>query len=80
MEEKRSSSPVILRVYDNAPEAYIALGALRSAGINCQLENQIISSVLALPTSEICEIKLLVNPADIDDANAILDHPKTDID
>ena len=68
-----SNAPVILRVYDNAPEAYIALGTLRSAGVHCQLENQIISSVLAIPISDICSIKLLVNPEDIDEANAILD-------
>ena len=66
------TGPIILREFSSTSDAYIALGLLRSAGIACELENEIISSVLAVPTSMYCGIKLLINPADLEQAEKII--------
>lgn len=68
-----TSSPVILRTFSSDIEANIALGVLRANGIQCVLKNELMSSVLAIPSASYCTIKLLVNPSDIEVATKILD-------
>jgi len=70
--KSKYTGPVILREFGNSADAHIALGVLRSAGIPCMLENEIISSVLAVPTSNYCGIKLLVNPEYAEEAEKLL--------
>lgn len=70
---KNTGSPIVLRVYSSDVDAHIALGVLRTHGINCVLENEINASVFAVPTASYCGIKLLVNSADAEVAARLLD-------
>lgn len=69
----KTSSPVVLRVFSSDADAHIALGMLRTNGINCVLENEINASVFAVPTASYCGIKLLVNSSDIEEATRLLE-------
>lgn len=69
---KTTESPIVLKVFSSDADAHIALGVLRTNGINCALENEINASVFALPTASYCGIKLLVNPADAEIAARLL--------
>jgi len=67
-----SSDVVVAKVVDNEPEAEMACGLLRSAGIKCAYrETEAIDSALEEFTSA-GPREILVSPADLDAARELL--------
>lgn len=64
--------PIVLREFASSSDAYIAQGVLRANGINCELENDINSTIFGSLGAPYCSIRLLVNPADAQLAEDIL--------
>ncbi len=66
---------VLARVYETLGEASIALGALRTYGIPCILDNAIMASVFGIPAAPFDGIRLMVFEKDLPEALRLLDHP-----
>jgi hypothetical protein len=63
---------VVLREFSDVYDANIALGVLRSNGINCELENQIVGGVGSIVGALTDGIRLIVFESDVDRAKEIL--------
>lgn len=63
---------IVLREFSSDVEAHIALGVLQSNGVECVLNNEILSSVYPLTMTSFGSIKLLVRSTDADIAEQIL--------
>ncbi|MYH64300.1 MAG: DUF2007 domain-containing protein [Chloroflexi bacterium] len=71
---KTASDHTWIAVYitHNLPEAHIVLGRLRAHGIPAMLHQEAGASALGITYGNLGEIKLLVSPADYDQAAALL--------
>lgn len=63
---------VVLRSYTSDVEANIALGVLRTNGIECALNNEIMAGVFGIPVAPFDRIRLLVHRKDADVADGLL--------
>ncbi len=66
---------VVAATYPDDVSAHIALGMLRSHGVECVLNNEYTSDVFALPTAVFGQIRLLVRERDLHEALSLLSHP-----
>lgn len=66
---------VVAATFADDVSAHIALGMLRSHGVECVLNNELISDVLAIPSATFGEIRLLVHGSDLKEALDLLAHP-----
>ncbi|MDE6397252.1 MAG: DUF2007 domain-containing protein [Muribaculaceae bacterium] len=66
------NEPVIIRTFDNSFAANVAKTKLEAYGIKAILNNAIMSGVWAIPSASFDTISLLVNPADVAEAEKIL--------
>lgn len=73
--KKDNDKLVVAATFPDDVSAHIALGMLRSHGVECVLNNELISDVLALPTAAFGEIRLLVHASDLTEALSLLAHP-----
>lgn len=71
-------NPVTIATFDNDFAANIALTRLQDNGIRAILDNAIMSEVWNIPGAAYTDIRLLVNPEDVDRARSILADVKTD--
>lgn len=70
---------VLARSFETIGAANIALGMLRTNGIPCILENELIASVFALPAASFDRVRLMVYERDLKEALRLLgpdDYPQ----
>ena len=72
MEKNDKDRLVVAATFPDDVSAHIALGMLRTHGVECVLNNEIMSDVFALPTASFGGIRLLVHEADLDRALSLL--------
>ena len=66
---------VVAATFADDVSAHIALGMLRSHGVECVLNNELMSDVFALPTAQFGDIRLLVHERDLSETLALLANP-----
>lgn len=75
MNDKNNNDPIIcLREYNNGPEAYVALGVLRNAGIRAVVTDGLSTLYVPAPVPA-GGYRLLVFESDAASAEALLDNP-----
>lgn len=72
MTKNKEDRLIVLREYGSDVEAHIAMGVLQNNGVECVLNNEIMSSVYPLTMTSFGSIKLLVRSSDADIAEQIL--------
>lgn len=65
-------SLVLANIYDNAPEANIAMGMLRANGIPAILDNEIAYTTFGIQLTPSNGIRLMVRSSDLAAAQALL--------
>lgn len=65
---------ITIKTFDNYFNANIILGRLRDAGINCYLKDEYTVTIDPILSNAIGGIKLVVNEADLNAAQKLLDH------
>lgn len=75
MENNDEDRLVVAATFPDDVSAHIALGVLRTNGVECVLNNELMSDVFALPTAQFGGIRLLVHACDLKQALSLLDLP-----
>lgn len=68
----KNNKIVVLKEYHNDFDANVDLGVLRSNGLCCELENEIVGGYNSIVGAIQSPIRLIVFSDDVDRANAIL--------
>lgn len=63
---------VLAQIFDSAPAANIAMGMLKTNGINCILDGEIAYGVFGIQLAPNNGIRLMVNEEDLPQAQALL--------
>lgn len=63
---------VLAQIFDSAPAANIAMGMLKTNGINCILDGEIAYGVFGIQLTPTNGIRLMVNEEDLPQAQALL--------